>query len=165
MLGLALPDGSREELSADHVIAATGYRPNTSRLTFIDEHLRAGVRTVAGTPVVGKDYQSSVPGLYFVGPAVAPTFGVQKNFPNALKLTVYSYTPAWLAGIFLLIPGLSLLTLVGLYGGYLLWLGLPPLMQTPRGKALPYAAAVVLCAFIIEMLIGAVQFTMFGRTR
>ena len=97
--------------------------------------------------------------------AAAPTFGVQKNFPNALKLTVYSYTPAWLAGIFLLIPGLSVLTLVGLYGGYLLWLGLPPLMQAPRGKALPYAGAVVLCAFIIEMLIETVQFTMFGRAR
>ena len=97
--------------------------------------------------------------------AVAPTFGVQKNFPNALKLTVYSYTPAWLAGIFLLLPALSSLTLVGLYGGYLLWLGLPPLMQAPRGKALPYAGAVVLCAFIIEMLIGAVQLTMFGRAR
>jgi hypothetical protein len=97
--------------------------------------------------------------------AVAPTFGVQKNFPSALKLTVYSYTPAWLAGIFLLIPGLSLLTIVGLYGGYLLWLGLPPLMHAPRGKTLPYAAAIVLCALIIEMLIAAVQFTMFGRTR
>jgi len=38
-------------------------------------------------------------------------------------------------------------------------------MQAPRAKALPYAGAVVLCAFIIEMLIGAVQFTMFGRAR
>jgi hypothetical protein len=97
--------------------------------------------------------------------AAAPTFGVQKNFGNALKLTVYSYTPAWLAGIFLLIPSLSVLTFIGLYGGYLLWLGLPPLMHAPRGKTLPYAGAVVLCALIIEMLIGAVQFTMFGRTR
>ena len=42
-LGLAGADGSREELSADHVIAATGYRPNVSRLTFLDEHLRAGL--------------------------------------------------------------------------------------------------------------------------
>ena len=55
--------------------------------------------------------------------ALAPTFGAKKNFPNALKLTVYSYTPAWLAGVFLLIPGLSFLTLLGLYGLYLMWLG------------------------------------------
>src|SRR5262245_55288477 len=35
--------------------------------------------------------------------ALAPIFGGQKNFENALKLTVYSYTPAWLATIFALI--------------------------------------------------------------
>src|SRR5262245_5458872 len=35
---------------------------------------------------------------------LAPRFGGQKNFPNALKLVVYSYTPSWVAGIFLLVP-------------------------------------------------------------
>ncbi len=35
---------------------------------------------------------------------LAPTFQGQKNSENALKLVVYSYTPAWLAGVFLLIP-------------------------------------------------------------
>jgi len=89
--------------------------------------------------------------------ALAPTFDAQKNFPNALKLAVYSYTPAWLAGIFLLIPGLSFLTILGLYGLYLMWLGLPPLMQAPRDKALPYAAAVVVCAVIIAIVLGAIQ--------
>jgi hypothetical protein len=68
--------------------------------------------------------------------ALAPTFGGQKNFQNALKLTVYSYTPAWLAGIFLLIPGLRFLTLLSLYGLYLLYTGLPPLMKAPKDKAL-----------------------------
>ena len=38
--------------------------------------------------------------------ALAPTFNGQKNQPNALKLAVYSMTPAWLAGIFSLIPRL-----------------------------------------------------------
>ena len=93
--------------------------------------------------------------------ALAPTFDAQKNFPNALKLTVYSYTPGWLAGIFLLIPGLSFLTILGLYGLYLMWLGLPPLMQAPRDKALPYAAAVVVCAVIIAIVIGAIQAAIF----
>jgi len=90
--------------------------------------------------------------------ALAPNFGAQKNFANALKLTVYSYTPSWLAGVFLLIPGLSFLTILGLYGLYLLWLGLPPLMQAPRDKALPYAGAVVLAALIIQIVILAVLF-------
>ena len=52
---------------------------------------------------------------------LAPTFGGQRNFPNALRLTVYSYTPVWLAGIFLLVPGASFLAILGLYGFYLLW--------------------------------------------
>lgn len=97
--------------------------------------------------------------------ALAPTFGAQKNFPNALKLTVYSFTPFWLAGIFLLIPGLSFLTILGLYGLYLLWLGLPPLMQAPRDKALPYAAAVVLAALIIQIVVGVILAALFFGSR
>jgi hypothetical protein len=94
--------------------------------------------------------------------ALAPTFGAQQNFPNALKLAVYSYTPAWLAGIFLLIPGLSFLTILGLYGVYLLWIGVPPLMHAPSDKALPYTAAVVVCAVVLALLIGAIQVFLFG---
>src|SRR5882672_7762287 len=93
--------------------------------------------------------------------ALAPTFGGERNLQNALKLTAYSYTPAWLAGIFFLIPGLSFLTILGLYGLYLMWLGLPPLMQAPRDKALPYAAAVVVCAVIIAIVLGAIQAAIF----
>jgi hypothetical protein len=89
---------------------------------------------------------------------LAPTFGGEKNFTNALKLTAYSYTPVWLAGIFLLIPGLSFLTILGLYGLYLLWLGVPPLMGAPRDKALPYAVAIVLCALVIAIVLGGITF-------
>src|SRR5436853_409607 len=32
---------------------------------------------------------------------LARRFGTPKNFPNALKLSIYSHTPVWLAGIFL----------------------------------------------------------------
>ena len=92
---------------------------------------------------------------------LAPYFSAQKNFPNALKLSVYSHTPAWLAGIFLIVPGLSFLRILGLYGLYLLWLGLPPLMRAPRDNALLYAGAVVLCAVIIALVIGALQVVMF----
>jgi hypothetical protein len=94
--------------------------------------------------------------------ALAPTFGGERNLQNALKLTVYSYTPAWLAGIFFLIPGLSFLTILGLYGLYLLWLGLPPLMQAPRDKALPYAVAIVVCAVILAILVTFVPILLFG---
>ena len=90
------------------------------------------------------------------------TFGSQKNFANALKLTVYSYTPSWLAGIFLLIPGLRFLTILGLYGLYLLWLGLPPLMKTPPEKTIVYTIAIVVCAIVLAILIGLVLGALIG---
>jgi len=37
--------------------------------------VKASAATLAGTPIVGRHYQASVPGLYFIGPVVAPTFG------------------------------------------------------------------------------------------
>ena len=78
----------------------------------------------------------------------------------------HSYTPAWLAGIFYLIPGLSFLAVLGLYGFYLLWLGLPPLMRTPREQALIYAAAVVLCALLLVIVLGVLQVALiFGTVR
>jgi thioredoxin reductase len=79
-LGIEGPDNSRQELTADHVIAATGYRPDLSRLTFLNQQLRQSVRTVAETTVVDRNYRSSVSGLYFIGPAVAPNFGPVMRF-------------------------------------------------------------------------------------
>ena len=38
---------------------------------------------------------------------LARRFGTQKNFPGALKLSIYCHTPVWLAGVFLLISGLE----------------------------------------------------------
>ena len=79
-MGVTAPGGASLELEADHVIAATGYRTDLTRLEFMPEAIRSRLRTVAGSPVVGRDYQSSVAGLYFVGPAVAPTFGPLMRF-------------------------------------------------------------------------------------
>src|SRR3954468_5635920 len=86
--------------------------------------------------------------VYIIAGAInllAPRFGGTKNFSNALKLSVYSHTPLWLAGIFLLIPGLNFLLVLGLYGLYLMWVGLPTLMRVPNERALPYAAFVTAC--------------------
>lgn len=95
-LGLDGP-GGREELSVDHVIAATGFRADVSRLGFLGERVRAGLRTVARTPVVGKDYQSSVPGLYFMGPGVAPTFGPVMRFVYGADHAARAMAPALIA--------------------------------------------------------------------
>ena len=87
---------------------------------------------------------------------LAPRFGGEKNFANAVKLSVYSHTPLWLAGIFLLIPGLNFLLILGVYGVYLLWTGLPLLMRVPSEKALPYAVVVTACALIPAVILAII---------
>ena len=80
VLGLEGPGGATRDLAADHVIAATGYRSDVARLGFLGDRLLSELEVVAGTPVVDRHYQSSVSGLYFVGPVVAPTFGPVMRF-------------------------------------------------------------------------------------
>lgn len=72
--------GGGPDVTADHVIAATGYRINLKRLAFLPEAVRSSLRTVGGSAAVGADYQSSVSGLYFIGPSVAPTMGPVMRF-------------------------------------------------------------------------------------
>jgi hypothetical protein len=93
---------------------------------------------------------------------LAPVFGGQKDFDNALKLAVYSYTPAWLAGIFLVLPGLRFLVLLGLYGAYVLLLGLPRLMKSPEQNSYVYALAAVICACALTLIATALQQAVFG---
>jgi hypothetical protein len=98
--------------------------------------------------------------VYIVALAVdllAPYFHGQKNFTSALKLSVYSFTPVWLAGIFLLIPGLRFLTILGLYALYLMGSGLPVLMRTPRDGTMAYTALVAVVAIIVALGLGSIQ--------
>jgi Yip1-like protein len=86
--------------------------------------------------------------------ALAPTFEGQRSQIQALKLAAYSSTAAWLAGIFALIPGLRVLTILGLYSLYLLYLGVPVLMKSPKDRAIPYTAVIVLAAVVLFSIVG-----------
>lgn len=86
--------------------------------------------------------------------ALAPTFAGTRNRVQAFKVVGYAYTAAWLAGIFLLVPGLHILSLLGLYSVYLLYRGLPKLMKTPPDKALAYTAVVVIAALVVIFALG-----------
>jgi hypothetical protein len=105
-------------------------------------------------------------GVYVVGliiDALAPTFGGQKNQLQALKLAVYASTPSWVASVLLILPPLGILVgLAALYGIYLLYLGLPVLMKAPQEKAVPYTVVVIICAFVVFVVIGAVVGAMSG---
>jgi hypothetical protein len=79
-LGIVGTRAAASEQTADHVIAATGYRIDLKRLEFLPDSIRSALRTVGGSAAVGHDYQSSVAGLYFIGPSVAPTMGPVMRF-------------------------------------------------------------------------------------
>lgn len=88
--------------------------------------------------------------------ALAPSFGGQKSQIQALKLAAYASTASWLAGIFLIIPALSILSIVGVYSLYLMFLGLPVLMKSPPDKSLVYTIVVILGAIILYAVIGVI---------
>jgi hypothetical protein len=92
---------------------------------------------------------------------LAPLFGGRKDFDSALKLAVYSFTPVWLTGIFLLLPGLHFLILTGFYGAYVLALGLPRLMKSPAQKSYGYAGVIVICAGALILIAAAMQRAVF----
>jgi cation diffusion facilitator CzcD-associated flavoprotein CzcO len=69
-----------KKIVTDHVIAATGYRVDLGRVAFLDAALRGAIRTADGAPVLNSVFESSVPGLHFVGLASALSFGPVMRF-------------------------------------------------------------------------------------
>jgi Yip1 domain/zinc-ribbon domain len=101
-------------------------------------------------------------GIFVVGVIInvlAPTFGGQKDQRQALKTAAYAFTPGWLSAVFYLLPSMGTLLqfLAGVYGIYLLYLGLPVLMRSKPDKAVGYTATVVICTIVLFMVIGAVM--------
>jgi thioredoxin reductase len=84
---LLLTQSGRDDSSieTDHVIAATGYRADVSRLAFIDQALQARISRVEGAPALNRHFESSVSGLYFVGAAAANSFGPLLRFAFGAK--------------------------------------------------------------------------------
>lgn len=89
--------------------------------------------------------------------ALAPNFGGEKNFMQALKVSAFSPTAMWLAGIFSIIPAIAILGILGLYSLYLLYTGLPLLMKTPAEKAVPYTVVVIIIAIVLGIIVGALS--------
>jgi FAD-dependent urate hydroxylase len=73
-------DHGRKELLTDHVIAATGYRVDLRALPFLGPQLQSRLRQVGHSPVLSRDFEASVDGLYFVGLAAANHFGPVMRF-------------------------------------------------------------------------------------
>ncbi|MFH1387013.1 MAG: Yip1 family protein [bacterium] len=99
---------------------------------------------------------------------LAPYFNSKQDFGAAVKLVIYSMTPVWLVGIFSLLPGIGVLQLFGFFGVYLLFLGLPAMLDTPIDKMAWFTTFIVIAWFLISLLLtiivgGAVYGPMFLR--
>ena len=79
-LSVRAADGTEREIVAEHIIAATGYQVDLERLTFLNSEIRSQLKTVKGSPVLSSSFESSVPGIYFVGIAAANSFGPVMRF-------------------------------------------------------------------------------------
>lgn len=96
--------------------------------------------------------------LSLIVDALAPSFGGRKNPIQALKAVAYSYTASWVASIGLIVPWLGFLIVIagGIYGIYLLYLGLPETMQAPREKAAGYTAVTIVVAIVLGWILAIV---------
>ena len=79
-LDLTNKDDATTRLQADHVIAATGYKPDVARIPFLTGAILDRLDLIGSTPRLSSRFESSVPGLYFVGPIAATSFGPVMRF-------------------------------------------------------------------------------------
>jgi hypothetical protein len=93
---------------------------------------------------------------------LATMFGGRMDIVAAFKVAAYSSTPAWLAGIFTVVPIFAFLSVVGLYSLYLLYLGLPLLMRVPVERAWAYTAVVAGAAMGLAFIISGVLGLLIG---
>lgn len=73
-------NGATSGLIVDHLVAGTGYQPDVDVIPFLDRSLASRIRRIERSPKLSAHFESSVPGLYFVGAAAAFSFGPLLRF-------------------------------------------------------------------------------------
>jgi hypothetical protein len=100
----------------------------------------------------------------FILNAFAPTFKSKQNQMQALKLVSYASTPWLIAGIFYLHPSIWFLaTIAGLYGLYILYLGIPILMETPKDQQIPFLIVGIVIYIIIMAVVWQIAWNIWWR--
>lgn len=72
-------------IEADHIVAATGYQASVARLSLLSDQLRSKLSLEGQSPVLSPSFESSLPGLYFVGVAAALSFGPLMRFARGAE--------------------------------------------------------------------------------
>src|SRR5215212_9461522 len=103
---------------------------------------------------------SAIAGVFicaFVIDALAPSFGSEKNMGRSVQLVAYAYTPAWIGGLLSIFPAIALIgALLGLYGLYLLYIGMPKLKKTPADKHVGYFIVSLVAIIVVYFIIGLI---------
>jgi cation diffusion facilitator CzcD-associated flavoprotein CzcO len=81
-------DGSGRQLVVDHIVAGSGYDIDVERLEFIHPKLRGVIERLERAPKLNASFETSVSGLYFIGPASAMSFGPLFRFVVGAEYTV-----------------------------------------------------------------------------
>jgi cation diffusion facilitator CzcD-associated flavoprotein CzcO len=79
--------GRQKTLVTDHLIAATGFRVKLAQIGFLDDPLRHALSVENAAAGLSENFESAVPGLYFVGISSAPTFGPVMRFAVGARFT------------------------------------------------------------------------------
>jgi glycine/D-amino acid oxidase-like deaminating enzyme len=87
---LELSDGTNRHV--DHVLLATGYRVDIARYPFIGRTLLPMIHQISGYPQLDAEFQSSVPGLHFLGAPAAWSFGPLMRFVAGTEFTSLALT-------------------------------------------------------------------------
>jgi hypothetical protein len=95
---------------------------------------------------------------------LATYFKSKSDLTLAAKVVIYSMTPYWVIGILNIIPGLGVISLLaGLYGIYLMFLGLPVILKTPSDKVVLFLISILAVGFVISLVLsGIVVGTFYG---
>jgi hypothetical protein len=91
-LSLRAADGTKRDVLTEHIIAGTGYRVDLRRLKFLSAGILADLHTAGGSPTLSPSFESSVPGLYFVGLAAANSFGPVMRFAFGAEFAATTLT-------------------------------------------------------------------------
>lgn len=73
------------ERAADHVLLGTGYRVDVTRYGFLAPSLLVDLRLSGGFPQLGPGFESSVPGLHFLGAPASWSYGPLMNFVSGTR--------------------------------------------------------------------------------
>ncbi|MCR6721155.1 MAG: YIP1 family protein [Chitinophagaceae bacterium] len=105
----------------------------------------------------------------FIIDTLAPTFNAEKNLDKTFQLVAYSYTASLVGGLFAILPAIAIVGLIaGIYGFYLLYLGLPVMKKAPEDKQGAYfvvsVVVIIVSHFVVFYIVERILRAIFGNS-